>query len=280
MSSRSLQALAFAVSALATTGVAATADAADLSPMGAAPPPLTQQRPVELGTGWYLRGDIGFVSEKPLQLNNEANLSAKRRNLLGGGFGFGYKFNNWLRADMTYDWRQTLGDNQSAFAPCVTSSAGGVFTTANCAVSHASKLKQHLYLANGYVDLGTWSGVTPYVGAGLGIANLGVSGSNNYLNAGVAPAGSIVDSVTGATYSFDYKHAPSAGHLPPTGGAHLRGWLHDGEPPKRRGAAPLFSLTARMFSSGPCAKRPGWSPKSPLTRRSAARIAPRSARRS
>lgn len=207
MSSRSLQALAFAVSALATMGVAATADAADLSPMGAAPPPLTQQRPVELGTGWYLRGDIGFVSEKPLQLNNEANLSAKRRNLLGGGFGFGYKFNNWLRADMTYDWRQTLGDNQSAFAPCVTSSAGGVFTTANCSVSHASKLKQHLYLANGYVDLGTWSGVTPYVGAGLGIANLGVSGSNNYLNAGVAPAGSIVDGVTGTTYSFDYKHA-------------------------------------------------------------------------
>ena len=171
MSSRSLQALAFAVSALATMGVVATADAADLSPMGAAPPPLTQQRPVELGTGWYLRGDIGFVSEKPLQLNNEANLSAKRRNLLGGGFGFGYKFNNWLRADMTYDWRQTLGDNQSAFAPCVTSSAGGVFTTANCTVSHASKLKQHLYLANGYVDLGTWSGVT------------------------------------GTTYSFDYKHA-------------------------------------------------------------------------
>ena len=84
MSSRSLQALAFAVSALATMGVAATAQAADFAPMGAAPPPLTQQRPVELGTGWYLRGDIGFVSEKPLQLNNEANLSGKRRNLLGG----------------------------------------------------------------------------------------------------------------------------------------------------------------------------------------------------
>lgn len=207
MSSRSLQALAFAVSALATMGVAATAQAADFAPMGAAPPPLTQQRPVELGTGWYLRGDIGFVSEKPLQLNNEANLSAKRRNLLGGNFGFGYKFNNWLRADMTYDWRQTLGDTQSAFAPCVTGSAGGVFATANCTVSNASKLKQHLYLANGYVDLGTWSGVTPYVGAGLGIANLGVSGSNNYLNAGVAPAGSITDSVTGTVYTFDYKHA-------------------------------------------------------------------------
>jgi hypothetical protein len=52
--------------------------------------------------------------------------------------------------------------------------------------------------------LASWSGVSPYVGAGVGFAKLGVSGANAYQLAGVAPPAAIVDSVTGATYAFNY----------------------------------------------------------------------------
>ena len=31
-------------------------------------------------------------------------------------------------------------------------------------------------MANGYVDVGTWHGITPFVGAGVGLANIEISG--------------------------------------------------------------------------------------------------------
>ncbi len=62
-------------------------------------------------------------------------------------------------------------------------------------------LKQHdnLGLANGYVDLGTWWGVTPYIGGGLGVNAATTSGSLNYYetangqvyNANLTPSGTF-----------------------------------------------------------------------------------------
>lgn len=206
MLSRAFQAYAAALTAMATIGLAAHgAQAADM-PFGSAAPPLVQQ-PVDLGTGWYLRGDIGFVSEKPVTLDADLSASQKRRSHYDLTFGFGYKFNNWLRADVTYDWRNASRVSQAGTAPCVTDITGGVVTTANCRVTANSSLKQHAILANGYIDLGQWSGIAPYVGAGVGVATLRLGGANGYtLPGGGAPPAAITDPVSGLTYNFNYAN--------------------------------------------------------------------------
>jgi len=70
--------------------------------------------------------------------------------------GGGYKFNNWFRGDLT------LG----LFGTQPISVGGAPYT--GSASYMASELKKYLLLLNGYVDLGTWYGITPYAGAGAG----------------------------------------------------------------------------------------------------------------
>jgi opacity protein-like surface antigen len=204
MRNQALRALTVGAATLAAAALAGTgARAADMAaPM--APAQQFNPQPVELGTGWYLRGDIGYALEKPAQLDADLAVGSKRRGQYDVTLGAGYKFNNWMRADMTYDWRPNRNASNSGSAPCVTAAASGVFTTAQCDATSTTTLKQHAVLANGYVDLGSWAGVSPYLGAGVGFAKLGVSGANAYQLAGVAPPAAIVDSVTGATYAFNY----------------------------------------------------------------------------
>ncbi len=209
MHSRAFQASAAALTAFMAIGLAAPqAQAADM-PFASAAPPLVQQ-PVELGTGWYLRGDLGFVSEKAVTLDADLSASQKRRAHYDVTAGFGYKFNNWLRADVTYDWRNAVRVNQFGTAPCVTDITNGVVTNASCSVAANTSLKQHAVLANGYVDLGNWSGLSPYIGAGVGVATLRLGGSNSYtLPGGGAPPATLTDPITGLTYNFDYAHVLS-----------------------------------------------------------------------
>lgn len=206
MRNQALRALAVGAATLAAAALVGTgARAADMAEPMTAPQQFSPQ-PVELGTGWYLRGDIGFVSEKEPKLNAELSNGGKRANHFGASVGFGYKFNNWLRADMTYDWRNSITASGSGSAPCVTAVNSGVNTTTTCSTTSNVSLKQHAVLVNGYVDLGNWSGVSPYVGAGIGYAALRTGGSSAYtLPGGGAPSGAVVDGVTGTTYAFDYS---------------------------------------------------------------------------
>ena len=41
--------------------------------------------------------------------------------------------------------------------------------------NYTAKKSEWLALVNGYVDLGTWHGITPFVGAGVGAANVKIS---------------------------------------------------------------------------------------------------------
>ena len=68
------------------------------------------------------------------------------------GAGFGYQ-SGWFRADVTADYRA-----HSEFAG---SALGEVFN---------GEITTWSTLLNGYFDLGSWAGVTPYVGAGIGAA--------------------------------------------------------------------------------------------------------------
>jgi opacity protein-like surface antigen len=166
--------VALLLAAIVAAGAATAASAADLLP----PPPPIEAPPLapEYG-GWYLRGDVGVG----INQIDEFRSTLAPVNGFGGAApaialtyksigdsalfsaGFGYQFNNWLRADLTGEYRSSadyhVGEIYTAFCP-----------TDFCPDNYTATTKTALFLANGYVDLGTWRGVTPYVGAGVGAA--------------------------------------------------------------------------------------------------------------
>jgi opacity protein-like surface antigen len=81
------------------------------------------------------------------------------------GIGVGYQFNNWFRADVTGEYRFSSGFKVHDREYFVDRGFGinGNETTKG---SYSSAV----VLLNGYFDLGTWYGVTPFIGAGVGWA--------------------------------------------------------------------------------------------------------------
>lgn len=164
--------LAGAASLVAT----AAAHAADLLP----PPPPVEvpiyQPPVNLGSGWYLRGDVGVGINRLSDLRNtftedvpdfsQEGYSLKESAILG--VGAGYQINNWFRADVTGEYRTPAHyaayENYSGSPNCPTGSGY------RCVDGYKGSVSSAVFLINGYVQLGTWYGVTPYVGAGAGVA--------------------------------------------------------------------------------------------------------------
>lgn len=149
-------------------GATNLAAAADLLPPLPAPIP---EAPPEVN-GWYLRGDVGAG------INMLSDQQSTFATGVPGGFanngsgvgvqgiidlGAGYQFNNWFRADVTGEYRWPTKywglESYTAFCP------GGVVA---CYDKYSATVSSAVFLANGYVDLGTWWGVTPFVGAGVG----------------------------------------------------------------------------------------------------------------
>jgi opacity protein-like surface antigen len=123
-------------------------------------------------SSWYLRGDIGFTNQKLDKLENKI-LPADARIINADfdsaglfGLGVGMQFNNWLRFDVTGEYR-TKADFHGLD---VVGSGAAKFTN-----EHHAKKSEWLFLANAYLDLGTWWCVTPFVGAGIGAANVTIS---------------------------------------------------------------------------------------------------------
>jgi opacity protein-like surface antigen len=151
----------------ASLAAAAPAFAADLTPrLPYAEPPAAGPAVAELGSGWYIRGDLGYSDfEKPgdKPYSTVAVVPFDKERLKGtgaAGGGIGYKFTNWLRADVTADYR--LGSDFDALSSKTRYVEGFSRDTA--------KMQASTLLFNAYFDLGTWYGVTPYVGAGVGVA--------------------------------------------------------------------------------------------------------------
>ncbi len=184
----------------------APASAADL--FGAAPPmtiPAAQApTAVEIGSNWYLRGDVGVSFSTTPSVTLAAIPSAPPAYLAstppsggnGAGFtgdlGFGYRFNDFLRMDATWDYWTSPARTRSFAVVCpyglqgvmnATTGfpAGYLYDTTNTCGGTAS-LSQHnnTFLANGYVDLGTYAGFTPYVGAGAGLNMSSMQGSSSF----------------------------------------------------------------------------------------------------
>jgi opacity protein-like surface antigen len=146
-----------------------TAYAADMAQPYAPPPQIAY--PVSAPAGaWYLRGDIGVgldnfsldFLQNPLNSSNFAfqHSSLGDTTIFGGGIG--YEWNNWLRFDVTADYRARTHLN--AFGTYTL--GGGTFGD-----NYNADLKSLVVLANGYIDLGTWWCLTPFIGAGVGGAH-------------------------------------------------------------------------------------------------------------
>lgn len=184
---RAFRSCLLAALAVAVPGVAIAAD----MPYGRGPAVIgeTSQLEEEIGTGWYLRGDIGYGRTVGSTFTlGASDYSAAGRN---GGFafggGFGYKFNDWFRADLTVDHLTSYGLKRRLGS--VTCN-----TTDTCTIDRGYDGTVTPIMANAYLDLGNWSGFSPYVGGGVGAAQMRAGGSFAYTD--TTTAGVVSTSVT------------------------------------------------------------------------------------
>lgn len=167
------------------------AHAADLAPL--APPMLP---PVVEFSGWYLRGDIGMSNQMVDSLNNVVNAGTTVTTQFLSfdsapffGLGVGYQFNNWLRFDVTGEYRAKAHFHGSQVA----SWPGHILPD-----DYNASKSELLFLANAYVDLGTWWCVTPFIGAGIGGSRNTISGFTD-----IAATQAFGNTILGTTFAND-----------------------------------------------------------------------------
>ncbi|MBL8587064.1 MAG: porin family protein [Methylobacteriaceae bacterium] len=189
----------------AVTVIAAPALAADLS--APAPLALPASDPLlEWGSGWYLRGDISYDSMRvgSAVIEGFTNTSLgrpKAKETWATSFGVGYKLGSMFRTDVTLEYRSAAAvDSVRLASPAFCTLVLGA-NISGCDVRSTTDLKTWIGMINGYVDLGNFGGVTPYVGVGLGAARTRTGGTFNsiydrdtgntlgYINNSLAPAG-------------------------------------------------------------------------------------------
>ncbi len=173
---------ALSLATVVALGSAGVAGAADLLP----PPPMPMPAPIPVAldtSGWYIRADVGvgvddsYNFRSTLDATNPAGGSAppisRVFSNIGGsaifGLGFGYQINNWFRADITGEYR-TAASYRAGVA--YVSGCGATY----CLDTYTANVWKVVGLVNGYVDLGTWYGLTPFIGAGVGLAYTGMNG--------------------------------------------------------------------------------------------------------
>ena len=151
-------------------------------------------QPVEFGTGWYIRGSVGgAVQAMPDLLSDPNNVGFTQKLNWFVEAGAGYQINQWFRTDATYTYYGSQPVNGYGTINCITSlspiddqATGDVIATGVntnvCSTKESTSVQKNLFLANGYVDLGTYWGVTPYIGAGVGTAYLNASQTVNVFN--------------------------------------------------------------------------------------------------
>ena len=159
--------------ALAVVASFAAMNGARSADMPLAPPPPDP-------SGWYLRGDIGFTNQSVNSLFN-TNYSGflSVSNIDKGfdaaplfGLGIGYTINNWLRVDVTGEYR----GKANFHALDVGALPGGGFASDR----YVGSKSEWLVLLNGYVDLGTWWNITPFIGAGVGMSRNTISNFGDF----------------------------------------------------------------------------------------------------
>lgn len=177
--------------------IAATLLAGIASPAMAADPyyPVEEVAPAPVTYGgWYLRGHIGMSNQDLKRLESDLFdspfIAGYGWHDEGGfsaapifGAGIGYRLNDYLRGDLTAEYR---GKSDFNALDWVELTDGRAFTN-----EYSAKKSEWLFMANAYADLGTFSGITPYIGAGIGASYNTISHFRdvNVINGGAAHAG-------------------------------------------------------------------------------------------
>jgi opacity protein-like surface antigen len=176
-----------ALAALMMAGLSAPVMAADLiEPVVEAPPVIG---------AWYIRGFLGMTNQRlgdlRTDLYNDPAMVAHGWNDKGGfgssplfGGGVGYQFNDWIRGDVTAEYRGAADFNALDW---VDFGNGDRYTN-----DYRARKSEWLFLANGYYDFGTYGPIVPYVGAGIGASRNTISQFRdfNVINGGGAWAAS------------------------------------------------------------------------------------------
>lgn len=199
------------LSGVVSLGVTGYAQAADLLPPAPRLEAPVQAQPDEDFSGWYIRGDVGIGAHRTIKMRGRPdpmtqvfpNFVPTSYNILSAavsgspfvGLGFGYRFNNWFRMDFTSEYRTATFSSQDQLVfnnPLVGS-------TAVLRNFYRGNLTSMVYMLNGYVDLGTWHGVTPFVGAGVGVARQTLHGvtDNGYINTTAGPGAGTTANTSG-----------------------------------------------------------------------------------
>jgi opacity protein-like surface antigen len=152
-----------------------------------APPMPPQQiivpQPVEeFAEGWYLRGDIGMSTQSVGSISNANYAGYESVTNVNKGFdsaptfgvGIGYTFNSWFRADVTAEYRGKANFHgfDVGYQPNLVALG---FPSAYADDRYTGSKSELTFLLNGYVDLGTWNCITPFVGAGVGFSRNTIS---------------------------------------------------------------------------------------------------------
>jgi opacity protein-like surface antigen len=126
------------------------------------------EEPIEVVAvgGWYIRGYIGMSNQFFDGLESDLFPTTGFGWYDDGGFGsapiagggVGYEFNDYLRGDITVEWR-----GKADFYALDFIDDGSITTN-----EYTAKKSELVFMANGYYDFGDFYGITPYVGAGIG----------------------------------------------------------------------------------------------------------------
>jgi opacity protein-like surface antigen len=158
------------IAGAATIALGTTAQAADVPLM---PPP---QPMIAESSGWYLRGDVGVGMQSYKNFGHRqtnpdftwpASWTIEQRDIKDPAFvafGIGYAYNSWLRFDATGEYRAST--KFKAIGSYTEYCPGG----GKCFDVYDGDHQASVFLANAYIDLGTWWCLTPFVGAGVGMA--------------------------------------------------------------------------------------------------------------
>jgi opacity protein-like surface antigen len=178
------------------------------------PMPIIMPMAAEPESSWYLRGDVGVgsvsvgsVDYLPNPLNNSSDFTIQSVALQDQAFfliGAGYEFNSWMRFDVTAEYR-----TKDSFV------FWGGYTTAcpnpyaQCLDVYNGYISSWVVLVNAYVDLGTWCGLTPFVGFGIGGAANTLGGFSDVGiptgGAGIGPTVTDIDLAWALHAGLSYK---------------------------------------------------------------------------
>lgn len=143
-----------------------------------------EYQPVEIGSSWYLRGDVGYTLNHLPTMDIISGTQSQTSAVLSGGLGVGYYVTNWLRldADLSFlnsdRWADTYASSCAGtqYTVVTDNGTGSIVSSTSAAAArpcdgeNVISNMQSAGMVNAYADLGTYAGFTPYVGAGAGLS--------------------------------------------------------------------------------------------------------------